>query len=429
MSELQEAHTRIQVHALKSHGPANLNRDDVGRPKEMTFGGALRLRLSSQAIKRAIRTSEFFSAFRQRAEQEYKATTMIRTTWLKKILEEKLQDISEEQASRRDEAIQEALDLFSPGKAKKKAKQKKTEGKTGRKTAKAESVAKLPEEEDTTQLLALSRHEIEWLANAIRDALNTNADDVNWDDALPDYVKQREERKLRGDLSPEMQLFGRMVTADKIFSNVNSPLQVAHAFTTHEVKVERDYWTGVDDWKQEHDIAGGGMIDVRRFGAGVFYQYACLDVDLLTKNIQEAFIVSADGAPFEAVKKESLVKELICAFLEAFAVTNPSGYQNSFASHSPAYSMAVEAGGAFPYSAASAFERAVRKDKQGGYQETSRQALREWNKNRHKIYGDYLGEWQSMALQDEDSLSLKMLVQWAIDKAQPAIAETLKRTS
>ena len=52
----------IQIHALTVYAPSNLNRDDTGRPKTARFGGAERLRISSQALKRAIRTSEAFRA-------------------------------------------------------------------------------------------------------------------------------------------------------------------------------------------------------------------------------------------------------------------------------------------------------------------------------------------------------------------------------
>src|SRR5262245_52235901 len=52
----------IQVHTLTVYAPSNLNRDDTGRPKTAKFGGVERLRISSQALKRAIRTSEAFKA-------------------------------------------------------------------------------------------------------------------------------------------------------------------------------------------------------------------------------------------------------------------------------------------------------------------------------------------------------------------------------
>ncbi len=38
--------TFIQLHLLTSYPPANLNRDDLGRPKTAFMGGAERLRVS-----------------------------------------------------------------------------------------------------------------------------------------------------------------------------------------------------------------------------------------------------------------------------------------------------------------------------------------------------------------------------------------------
>jgi len=50
----------IQTHLLTVYPPANLNRDDLGRPKTALFGGCTRLRVSSQSLKRAVRTSDIF---------------------------------------------------------------------------------------------------------------------------------------------------------------------------------------------------------------------------------------------------------------------------------------------------------------------------------------------------------------------------------
>src|ERR1019366_4534444 len=50
----------IQLHLLTSYPPSNLNRDDLGQPKTARFGGVERLRISSQSLKRAWRTSEIF---------------------------------------------------------------------------------------------------------------------------------------------------------------------------------------------------------------------------------------------------------------------------------------------------------------------------------------------------------------------------------
>ena len=52
--------TFIQLHLLTAYPAANLNRDDTGAPKTVVLGGATRLRVSSQSLKRAWRTSELF---------------------------------------------------------------------------------------------------------------------------------------------------------------------------------------------------------------------------------------------------------------------------------------------------------------------------------------------------------------------------------
>ena len=51
----------LQLHLLTVYGPSNLNRDDTGRPKSVVFGGVPRLRISSQSLKRAWRTSDAFA--------------------------------------------------------------------------------------------------------------------------------------------------------------------------------------------------------------------------------------------------------------------------------------------------------------------------------------------------------------------------------
>jgi CRISPR system Cascade subunit CasC len=46
----------LDVHALQTVPPSNLNRDDTGAPKTAVYGGVPRARVSSQAWKRATRT-------------------------------------------------------------------------------------------------------------------------------------------------------------------------------------------------------------------------------------------------------------------------------------------------------------------------------------------------------------------------------------
>jgi len=47
----------VELHLIQNFAPANLNRDDTGAPKDCEFGGYRRARISSQCLKRAIRTT------------------------------------------------------------------------------------------------------------------------------------------------------------------------------------------------------------------------------------------------------------------------------------------------------------------------------------------------------------------------------------
>ena len=65
----------IELHVIQSFAPSNLNRDDVGYPKETFFGGYRRARVSSQAWKYAIRNSDTFWGYSRTAhEHPYKTT-------------------------------------------------------------------------------------------------------------------------------------------------------------------------------------------------------------------------------------------------------------------------------------------------------------------------------------------------------------------
>lgn len=46
----------LDIHAIQTLPPANINRDDTGSPKTAQYGGVTRARVSSQSWKRAMRT-------------------------------------------------------------------------------------------------------------------------------------------------------------------------------------------------------------------------------------------------------------------------------------------------------------------------------------------------------------------------------------
>ena len=53
----------VNFHVLFSHSPSCLNRDDQNMQKRAVFGGVERIRISSQSLKRAMRTSSYYAEF------------------------------------------------------------------------------------------------------------------------------------------------------------------------------------------------------------------------------------------------------------------------------------------------------------------------------------------------------------------------------
>jgi CRISPR system Cascade subunit CasC len=295
----------IQIHALTVYAPSNLNRDDTGRPKTAKFGGAERLRISSQALKRAIRTSE---AFKARVKAHHGQRT---------------QRLGEELHAH----------LVSKGLPANKAK----EGAR----AIAAIFGKIRPENDKNpayiEQLAFVSPEERKSAFALADKLASGGKlPEDTDELVPEVLR-------KADTAADIAMFGRML-ADNPDYNREAAVQVAHAITTHRVEVEDDFYTAVDDLKKPSEDAGAGFIGELGFGSGVFYLYACVDRDLLEKNL---------GGD------RRLAATAIAALVEGLATSSPTGKQASFASRSRASYLRIEKGGQQPRSLAAAFFKPV----------------------------------------------------------------------
>lgn len=296
----------IQLHALTVYAPSNLNRDDTGRPKTASFGGANRLRISSQALKRAIRTSEAFKARlnNHRGERTQRLGEEIRTHLLEK-------GVSPEKAL---EAARAVAGIFG------KIKDAKDKNPT------------------YIEQLAFVSAEERKAALELSDKFAAGEPIPERTDALADVVLGKT------DTAADIAMFGRML-ADNPDFNREAAVQVAHAITTHRVEVEDDFYTAVDDLKRPSEDAGAGFIGELGFGSGVFYLYACIDRDLLEKNL---------GGD------KGLASTAIAAFVEGLATSSPTGKQASFASRARASYLRVEKGNQQPRSLAAAFFRPVK---------------------------------------------------------------------
>lgn len=295
--------TFLQLHLLTAYPPSNLNRDDTGRPKTAEFGGASRLRVSSQSLKRAWRTSSVFGA-------RVGARAGMRT-----------QRVGDEIRSH----------LVGRGMAVEQA--------TGIAKSIAAVFGKLEDKKDRDQtfikqLAFVSPEEME-RAKALADrAFDGETIEPDADALLG-----------RTDGAADIAMFGRML-ADNPAYNRDAAVQVAHALTTHKAAVEDDYYVAVDDLKNpaEREDAGTSFIGVQEYGAGLFYLYACVDCDLLASNL------GGDKA---------LASDAVAALVECAAKVSPRGKQASFASRAHASYVLAERGTQQPRTLAASFLRPV----------------------------------------------------------------------
>lgn len=294
----------LQLHLLTFYPPANLNRDDTGRPKTAQVGGVPRLRVSSQALKRAWRASECMQV-------ALKGHLGIRTQRFGTKLHEHLlsRGVADDTARA---AVRKLLPLLGKEKPEKDKNPLYTE-----------------------QLAFISPEEIETAYTLVEQLAGGEAVEVKADALL-----------RRTDTAADVAMFGRML-ADAAEFNREAAVQVAHAFTTHKTVVEDDFYTAVDDLKKPAEDAGAGFVGEQGFGSGVFYLYACIDLALLSKNL---------GG------NHGLAGMACAALAEAAATVSPSGKQNSFAARARAGYVLAERGDVQPRTLAGAFARPVPDD-------------------------------------------------------------------
>ena len=337
----------IQLHILTTYPPSNPNRDDLGRPKTARFGNSERMRISSQSLKRALRTSE---AFRQGLNGKLGE----RTQRLGRIIMDHLkgEGASEEQALAISRQIAEAFGKI-----------------------KSENDANPA---DIEQLAFISKQEkalaIEW------------ADKAFAGEELPDKKALAKIILRRADGAADIAMFGRML-ADNPDYNREAAVQIAHAITTNRVTVENDFYTAVDDLKNPSEDAGAGFIGELGFGSGVFYIYACINRDLLIENLDD---------------NEELANAAIKALVEALATASPDGKKNSFAHGGRAEYILAEKGDQQPRTLAAAFLRHVDKE---DLMNASIARLEKFRTDMDKAYGTCADETRTMQLGKGGSLS------------------------
>jgi CRISPR system Cascade subunit CasC len=343
----------LELHMLQNFAPSNLNRDDTGSPKECVFGGVSRARISSQCLKRSIRQSPEF----RRVVAGYQA---IRT---RRLIVEVAERLSGQQpAPERTTKI--IADVFKEAGLERPEQRGASRG-----TAGDEAEIAAEEKDNTKLLLFMNAHSVDEVVAAFR---------AHWDalasgdrDQRAAVIDELGDILVTSAQVPDVALFGRMIEIDtkkpfgKRHLGIDGATQVAHAISTHQVTVDEDFFTAVDDLLPE-GASGAGMMGTIPYNSACYYRYANVDLSQLASNL---------------TGNQELAIRTTEAFLRAAIVAIPTGKQTNMAAQNPPSLVMAVVRDAGLWSLANAFERPVRPSETYGLIDSSIRALdRQWGK-------------------------------------------------
>lgn len=303
----------IDVHALQALPYSNTNRDDLGSPKTVVFGGYERTRISSQSWKRVIRHEV----------EKRLGDPAVRTRRLVGAVAEELRGRGWDDGPAEEAGRQVIVSAGMKLEPKKKGQEDRAR--------------------DTSVLFYLPRAAISELA----DVASGHAEAIGEEMAKKKPSKQgvlpaEEVTQILKSRSGTINLFGRML-AELPGGQVDGAIQFAHAFTVHGTAVETDFFTAVDDIPREDDH-GSGHMNVGEFSSGTFYRYANINLAQLLDNL---------GGD------EETARELVAQFLRAFITTVPTGKQNATGAQTVPELVHVSVRADRPVSYAAAFEEPI----------------------------------------------------------------------
>ena len=300
--------TFIQLHLLTAYAPSNLNRDDLGRPKTAKMGNTDRLRISSQSLKRAWRTSDCF--YQSLSDHIGVRSRRFARDWVYKPMIDN--GISEKIA--KESAIKIAGQF----------------GKLKNEKSPKDPLTNL----EIEQLVHISNYEQQAIKQLVDLLISEKREPTD-----------NEVKLLRKENSSiDIALFGRML-ADSPAFNIEAACQVSHALGVSTVTIEDDFFTAVDDLNNNDVDAGSAHLGERGFASALFYTYVCISRDLLLENLNG---------------DEVLVEKTLKALTESAAKVAPTGMQNSFASRAYTSYLLIEKGSQQPRSLAVAYFNPIR---------------------------------------------------------------------
>lgn len=346
----------LQIHFLTSYHASLLNRDDAGLAKRISFGGAPRLRISSQSQKRH---------WRQWMLTHTDIPSGLRSRHLfDRVIFPRLVEAGVDPALATDLIKTLAGYLLTS---------------TDKKPLDDHLAMKQP--------ILFGRPEAEFFIRLLADAAR-QGDVAQAHKYLEERLKTERANfqallRQAGVENPsvgfEGAMFGRFVTSD-ILSRVDAPVHVAHAFTTQGLDSEVDFFTVVDDLANDAETGAAHANDME-LAAGIFYGYVVVDIPLLVSNLT--------GNTAEQWRQQDLraSRELLNLLVHAIAEVTPGAKLGATAPYARADCVILELGDSQPRSFANAFLRPVA-SRSADPMAASISALSDYVTRMEAMYGD-----------------------------------------
>lgn len=368
---------RVEFHILQSFPVTCLNRDDVGAPKTAMIGGTSRARVSSQCWKRSIRL----------AMKELDIPIGDRTKMINKLISDEcgLLGATDEQAEKCGKDV--AAVFIKEKKEKKDKKGKKDSG----------DEEEVPVDNGKSDaLIFISKEEVKTVAQALKD-----------NDFSTEFIEETTDKKGKAKTSKidikkkieallgknqfsldglDIALFGRMV-AQAATLNVEAAASFSHAISTHKVTNEVEFFTALDDCQTEPGSAHMGSME---FNSATYYRYICLDMGQLWENL------GGQNIP-----------EALDSFVKSIYLAVPSARQTTQAGYCPweFAKIFVRRGQRLQMPFTTAL-----KPKNGGFIESSKDALCEYITKKEKLAGSLFGKIGEFTFGEDENFNIDDLI-------------------
>lgn len=325
--------TLIEFHILQNYAASNLNRDDTGSVKDVIFGGIPRARISSQCLKRSIRKSDVFYEYLEKEKLGFRT----------RYLPEKLKEIMIKEKgfdAIETEVVSDIFKSIAGGSGDVKDGKKMSSQLIFLSKENVDAIIEyyLELKKSTNSKIDIDKSikcfnelsQLEKAENKDKEKIKTKKE--NYDKSLKEISKVLLENissvvEEKSSVPVDVALFGRMTTNQPI-RDINASCQVAHAFSVNKHAKEFDYFTAVDDLLSEYtDDPGSGHLGETEFTSACFYKYISIDFDSLVDTLKG---------------DKTLALNAVCGLLKSSVFSNPTGKQNSFASHTLPHFIGIE---------------------------------------------------------------------------------------